>query len=291
MDELARPLGGPEGAAVNNLPDFVIIGAMKCGTSTLHAQLAAQTQFFMSEPKEPNFFSNDEIFAKGEGWYRGLFKDAPEGALKGESSTHYTKLPTYPKTIDRVAALIPDAKFIYLMRHPVDRLVSHYIHEWTQGIITCPIDEAIEKHPELIDYSRYAYQLRPWTERFGKDRILPVIFEEMTAGPDKELKRIAAFLGAKGDVLWRADLEAQNVSAERIRKFPGYELIVGNPVATLLRRTLVPQALRDRVKSNLQMRERPQLSTEKVAALTEIFDRDLAMLEAPMRCESFRRAA
>lgn len=272
------------------LPDFVIIGAMKCGTSTLHAQLAAQPQFFMSEPKEPNFFSNDEIYAKGEDWYRSLFAAAPQGAIKGESSTHYTKLPTYPKTIDRLAALMPDAKFIYVMRHPIDRLVSHYIHEWTQGVITCPIDEAIGKHPELIDYSRYAYQLEPWIARFGRERILPVMFEQMTATPEAELKRIAAFLSAEGEVRWRDDLEAQNVSSERIRKFPFYELIVDNPVATALRRTLVPRSVRDRVKSNLQMRERPQLSAERIAALTEIFDRDLAMLQTPVTCEKFRRA-
>lgn len=290
MDELADAARRPEGAGVT-LPDFVIIGAMKCGTSTLHAQLAAQPQFFMSEPKEPNFFSNDEIYAKGEGWYRGLFKNAPAGAIKGESSTHYTKLPTYTETVDRLAALIPNAKFIYVMRDPIDRLISHYIHEWTQGVIKCSIDEAIEKHPELVAYSRYAYQLEPWIARFGRERILTVIFERMTAEPDAELNRITAFLGAKGGVAWKRDLEAQNVSAERIRKFPGYELIVGNPVATFLRRTLVPQTVRDRVKSNLQMRERPQLSAEKIAMLTEIFDRDLEAL-APIAgirisCASF----
>ncbi len=262
------------------LPDFVIIGAMKCGTSTLHAQLAAQPQFFMSEPKEPNFFSNDEIYANGEDWYRSLFKGAPEGAIKGESSTHYTKLPTYPKTIERLAALIPDAKFIYVMRDPVERLVSQYIHEWTQGAITCSIDEAIEKHPELIGYSRYAYQLEPWVTRFGRERILTVAFEEMTANPDAELKRIAAFLGAKGDVAWKGDLEAQNVSAERIRKFPGYSLIIDNPIATALRRALVPRALRDRMKSNLQMRERPELSAARHTQLAGVFDRDLEALEA-----------
>lgn len=272
------------------LPDFVIIGAMKCGTSTLHAQLAAQKQFFMSEPKEPNFFSNDEIYAKGAAWYRGLFRDAPEGAIKGESSTHYTKLPTYPKTIERLAALIPNAKFIYVMRDPIDRLVSHYIHEWTQGVITCGIDEAIGKHPELIDYSRYAWQLEPWVQRFGKDRILPVIFEEMTADPDTGLMRIAAFLGAEGEVAWKTDLEAQNVSSERIRKFPFYALIVDNPVATVLRRTLIPQSLRDRVKSNLQMRERPELSEGRTKALTEIFDRDLEAL-APIAGIRISRAS
>ncbi len=264
------------------LPDFVIIGAMKCGTSSLHAQLAAQPQFFMSEPKEPNFFSNDEIYAKGEAWYRGLFAKAPKGAIKGESSTHYAKLPTYPKTIERLAALIPDAKFVYVMRDPVERLVSHYIHEWTQGVITCGIDDALEKHPELIAYGRYAYQLQPWIDRFGKNRILPVNFEKMTAEPEAELRRIASFLGAEGDVKWRDDLDAQNVSAERIRKFPFYELIVDNPVATALRRTLVPRSLRDRVKSNLQLRERPQLSAEKIAALSEVFAKDRAALNCLM---------
>lgn len=261
------------------LADFFIIGAMKCGTSTLHAQLAAQPQFFMSEPKEPNFFSDDEIYGRGEAWYRSLFEKAPEGAIRGESSTHYTKLPTYPKTIERLAALTPDAKFIYVMRDPVERLISHYIHEWSQGAIKVPIEDAIERHPELIAYSRYGYQLQPWIERFGKQRILPVIFEAMAAAPDVELKRIASFLGAKGEVRWRGDLEAQNVSAERIRKFPGYALIVENPAAAALRRALVPRALRDRVKAQLQMRERPALSAARQEALTELFDRDLAMLE------------
>jgi hypothetical protein len=263
-----------------SLPDFVIIGAMKCGTSTLHAQLAEHPQFFMSEPKEPNFFSNDEIYARGEAWYRGLFADAPAGSIKGEASTHYTKLPTYPKTIDRLAALIPDAKFIYVTRDPVERLISHYIHEWTQGVITCGIEEAVEKHPELVAYSRYGYQLRPWIERFGRERILHVEFEQMTAEPEATLKRVAAFLGAAGDVAWRHDMEARNISAERIRTFPLKSLVVDNPVATMLRRTLVPRSLRDRVKAKLQMRERPALSDETIRRLRDSFAEDALLSSA-----------
>lgn len=256
------------------LPDFVIIGAMKCGTSTLHAQLAAQAQFFMSEPKEPNFFSNDEIYAKGEAWYRSLFAAAPEGTIKGESSTHYTKLPTYPQTVERLGRLIPDAKFIYVTRDPIERLISHYIHEWSQGVITCGIEEAIEKHPEMIAYSRYGYQLAPFVERFGSERILNVEFERMTAEPQATLERIAAFLGAKGEVRWRDDLEAQNVSAERIRTFPLKSLIVDSPLATAMRRTLVPKTLRDRVKSKLQMRDRPELPEKVRLELQAVFDAD-----------------
>ena len=76
------------------LPDFLIIGAMKCGTSTLQAQLARQPGVFMSTPKEPNYFSDDEVHAQGQARYEGLFSGAAEGDLTGEASTHYTKLPT-----------------------------------------------------------------------------------------------------------------------------------------------------------------------------------------------------
>ncbi|MGB3560491.1 MAG: sulfotransferase domain-containing protein, partial [Geitlerinemataceae cyanobacterium] len=117
-------------------PDFLIMGAMKCATSTLHEQLALQPGFFMSELKEPNFFSNDEQYARGMDWYLSLFQGAPEHSLCGESSTHYTKLPTYPNTIDRIGKHLPQVKLIYVMRHPIDRLVSQYVHEWSQGRVS-----------------------------------------------------------------------------------------------------------------------------------------------------------
>ncbi len=77
------------------LPDFIIIGAMKSATSTLHNQLSAQPGIFMSTPKEPNFFSDDDIYNQGLSWYSGLFSDANARDICGESSTHYTKLPDY----------------------------------------------------------------------------------------------------------------------------------------------------------------------------------------------------
>src|SRR5690606_4205334 len=158
-----------------------IIGAMKSATSTLHEQLALQPGIFMSTPKEPNFFSDDAQFAKGLGWYTGLFAEAEPNALCGESSTHYTKLPTHPHTVERLAAAVPGARFIYVMRHPIDRLVSHYIHGWTMREISEPIDEAIDRHPELIAYGCYAKQLTPYFERFGRDRVLPMFFDRVHA--------------------------------------------------------------------------------------------------------------
>src|SRR5262249_25249044 len=143
-------------------PDFIVIGAMKSATTTLHEQLARQPGIFMCHPKEPSFFSDDEIYARGWGWYGSLFRPAGLAGLRGESSTHYTKLPTYPRTIDRMARDLRRLKLIYVMRHPIDRLISQYVHEVTVGRISAGLREALERHPELIDYGRYSMQLQPF---------------------------------------------------------------------------------------------------------------------------------
>jgi len=272
-------------------PDFVIIGAMKCATSTLHEQLAEQPGFFMSRPKEPNFFSDDDVFARGMDWYQGLFAEAPPGTLRGESSTHYTKLPRHPDALPRLAEALGPRRFVYVMRHPIDRLVSHYIHEWTQRVMEGPIDEAVERHPELVDYGCYAMQLRPWLERFGREAVLPVFFERLAEAPEAELRRVARFVGSAEEVHFRDGLGAQNVSRDRLRRSPLREALMQLPGATSLRRALVPRRVRDRIKARWQMRERPELSPETRAALEGRFDEDLAelggWLRTPLRCQDF----
>jgi len=252
------------------LPDFVIIGAMKCGTSTLAAQLAAQEGVFMTTPKEPEFFSDDAVFARGLAWYENLYADAALGDLKGEASTGLTKLPTHPHAAERLHAAVPDAKLIYITRDPIERLISHYMHEWSMGTIDCGIEEAVERHPELADYGRYEMQLVPWRARFGDDRILRLTLEGMQADPQGTLDRVAAFLGRPNAFAWREERARVNVSAERLRKFPLYELIVEHPIPATLRRALVPRRLREAVKASLRLSERPTLTA---VARRRILDR------------------
>ena len=259
-------------------PDFAIIGAMKCGTSTLHTQLAAQPGVFMSTPKEPNFFSDDTVFAQGMPWYEALFAAAPADALKGEASTHYTKLPTHPHAAARLHAALPDLRLIYMIRDPVERLVSHYIHEWTMGVITAPLDDAVERHPELVAYSRYGMQIGPYVDLYGTDRILVLRLEAMQAEPQAVLDRVGRFLGLDGPLRWDDTQREVNVSAERLRRFPLYDLVVEHPAAAALRRALVPQWVRDGVKNRLRMRSRPTLDAATRARLTRIFDEDAATL-------------
>ena len=260
-------------------PDFIIIGAMKCATSTLHEQLARQKGVFMSTPKEPNFFSDDSQWLRGTDWYAGLFENAPPGALCGESSTHYTKLPTYPSTIARMKRTLPDSvRFIYIMRHPVDRLVSHYIHEWTQRVISCPIQKAVREHSELIAYSRYAMQIEPFLDCFGPERVLPIFFERLARHPQTELERVCEFIGLPTLPQWHDDLGEQNASNQRLRQCAWRDALINAPVLKQLRRALVPQAVRDWVKGFWTMSHRPELGESDIRRLNDEFDKDLALL-------------
>src|SRR5262249_35193630 len=206
-------------------PDFIVIGAMKSATTTLHDQLARQPGLFMSRPKEPNFFSDDENYARGWAWYGSLFRRAGMTDLRGESSTHYTKLPTYPRTIDRMARDLPRLKLIYVMRHPIDRLISQYVHEVTVGRIREDLREAVERHPELIDYSRYSMQLQPYLDAYGPAAVLPVFFPRLVAQSQAELERIGRFLGHAGPIRWDNDLEPQNQGSSRLRPSPVREVL------------------------------------------------------------------
>ncbi len=275
------------------MPDFIIIGAMKSATSTLHNQLGAQSGVFMSTPKEPNFFSDDEVYSQGIGWYSGLFSDADVEDICGESSTHYTKLPDYPDTIQRLKAAVPQPKLIYVMRDPIDRLISHYMHQWSQGVISCDIDQAIDDYPELIDYSCYGLQIKPYLEAFGREAVLPLSFDDLKKNKDKVLNRVGEFIGCTKPLIWVDELAQDNQSNQRIRRFNGYELLVNSMPMAWLRKNLIPQTVRDRVKKQLTMQQRPQISDVQLERMTKIFNTDLKIvgdwLGIELTCESFKK--
>jgi len=285
---------------MEHYPNFLIIGAMKCATSSLHEQLARQPGIFMTELKEPNFFSNDEQYQKGITWYESMFTPDTQDILRGESSTHYTKLPTYPKTIERLRQDIPNTsnlKFIYVMRHPIDRLISQYIHEWSQRIIPTKTDinAAIYEYPELIAYSKYSMQLEPYFESFGQNAVMPVFFERLITNPQLELERICQFIGYPHEAIWHQDLEAQNVSSARMRKSEWRDFLVKTPALRTLRRALVPKSFRQHIRTLWTLKERPQLSSQNLEYLSSIFDPDLKVLGDwlaldLLSCETFKEA-
>ena len=178
------------------------------------------------------------------------------------------------------------------MRHPIDRLRSQYVHEWTQRNVNEPIDVAVETFPELVQYSRYSYQLAPYLSTFGPRQVLPVFFDRIASHPQAELERICRFIGYVGRPEWRDDLGARNVSDQRMRASGWRDRLAYAPGVSWLRRTLVPQGVRDRVKRFWQMSKKPALSTERNNQLKQLFDEDLRQLGdwlgVRLSCDEFR---
>ncbi len=260
-------------------PDFMLIGAMKCGTSTLQAQLACQQGVFMTTPKEPNFFSDDDIYAQGIDWYLQLYADAAPGDLRGEASTHYTKQPTYPQTLSRMQAdLRKPLKLIYMIRNPVQRAVSHYIHEWTMSNMGQDVEAEFSRHTEMIDYGRYAMQLAPFIDAYGLENIHLTSLEQVKADPDGEFAKVVRFLNLPEGATWVHELEAQNVSAERMRKIPLQGLLIDNPVAKALRQVLIPKSIRTKIRQTRTMQTRPEISQTLQRRMEQSFLDDRATL-------------
>lgn len=274
-------------------PDFFIIGAMKAATSTLHEQLSAQPGFSMSQPKELYFFSDDEVWNQGLDWYASHFDGVAATDLCGESSTHYSKLPTYPKTIERLAATIPSPRFIYVMRHPIDRLVSQYQHMQLEGEIQESLETALRARSSgLIEYSCYSKQLLPYLTRFGTEAVLPVFFDRLLQNSQVELERVCTFLDYPETPVWDASRQ-HNVTAERLAVSPARERAKSVPFYHLLRR-LTPEPLINRVRDQWRAGPKPLLSEHDLTGLTEVFDRDLRQLGSwlgtPLTCANFRQA-
>ena len=246
----------------------------------------------MSRPKEPNFFSDDRMYSRGWRWYSSLFASAGEGDLRGESSTHYTKLPDYPRTVARMVRDLPQVKLIYLMRHPIDRLMSQYMHELTTGRIKVDIHDAIERYGELIEYSRYAMQLGPYVDAYGFENILPVFFPRLVRYSQSELERIGRFLNHRGPLRWDTTMKPQNRGNERLRPSPIRQALVQVPVLSALRQRVVPrhwsESLKERWRAQI---EPPSLRPDLIARLRDVFDSDLAQLGSwlgiTLDCDTF----
>jgi len=191
--------------------DFAIIGAQKSGTTSLAYQLSQHPEVVISKEKEPHFFSKRDDWQGALDEYHQLFSHKP-GRCFGEASTSYSFYDEYPKAAARLAQYNPALKLIYLLRHPVDRMESHYNHRLRNGAASRRPLKALSGDPAYIQRSRYFYQLRSYLEHFPKEQLLVLLFEEYTADPLGHLARISEFLNISPEPLAQADLTPKNVS-------------------------------------------------------------------------------
>ena len=179
------------------LPNLVVIGGLKCGTTSLHHYLNLHPEIAMSRPKELNFFVRELNWALGPDWYASHFdRDAP---VRGESSPHYTNLPRFAGVAERMRELLgSEARVIYMVRDPIDRMLSHYLHNVGGGYEQRPLEEALaDAGSAYFARSRYAMQLTPYLDAFGNERVHVVAREELGAERDATMRGVFEFCGVE----------------------------------------------------------------------------------------------
>lgn len=184
------------------LPDFLVIGAMKSGTTSLCRDLEKNSQVFLPSVKEPHTLCMDEVCTKeGRRKYAALFQNATPEQVCGEGSTGYTKRP-YNKGVPERAREVAGEKLklVYIVRNPVDRTLSHHYHMYRAGDAPRDIGEAIKELPRLIDVSRYAMQLTPWLDVFGADNLCMVRFETYIDNRNNTIKKVNKFLSVSSEI-------------------------------------------------------------------------------------------
>lgn len=180
------------------LPNFIIIGAAKSATTTLTTILPRHPDFFISRPKEPKFFGRR--YDKGWAWYGRLFKSGRQHRLRGEGSTMYaSSLSSFAHTPALMHRYLPELKLVYVVRDPLDRIVSQWRHRKGRQRRT-PDFSALMSSRHLrklvVGCSLYHQQLQRFRAFYPDTQIHCLTFEELIAQPRQTLTQLLTFLGA-----------------------------------------------------------------------------------------------
>lgn len=279
------------------LPDFVIIGAARCGTTSLHAYLREHPQVFMSSEKETDYFSlgdlpPDEVPALAAPWraktraeYEDFFRDAGDARAVGEASPTYL---FYPRSAERLRQAIPDAKLICVLRDPVERAYSHFALARKMGFETeTDFEAAVAREDERwrtdrsmrFTYTRASFYhdgLAEFLARFPRERILVLRFEDLSTDTAGTMRRIHAFVGVDPDFV--ADVAVRH-NRSMLPKSGLVREAFGRlfRVRRFLQRNLPPRLVTQ--LGNLIMRPPPGLAKDVRARLVPRFVDDVRRLE------------
>jgi hypothetical protein len=184
--------------AAGALPNLIVIGAQKCGTSVLHYYLGLHPEVTMSRPKELNFFIEERNWPRGVDWYRGQFD--PNANVRGEASPNYSAYPQHQGVPERMAQVVPDARLIYMIRDPLERIAAHWVHNYAKRREKGTLAETL-MHPNTsyVDRSMYAMQLERFLAHYPKERILVFQQSELRHQRMETLRRVFEFLGVDPD--------------------------------------------------------------------------------------------
>ncbi|HWM87528.1 MAG TPA: sulfotransferase domain-containing protein [Kofleriaceae bacterium] len=251
------------------LPNLIIIGAQKCGTTSMHAYLGRHRQIAMSETKELDFFIDRRNWSKGVEWYAAQFSD--DAAVRGESSPNYTWTRAFPGVPERMHSVVPDARLIFMVRDPIQRVISHWIHNYSNGRENRPLAEVVGDH-RYYDRSLYWTQVSAFLEHYDRSRILVVAMDELQKQARETMRRVFDFVELDDDFREPVFAIQRHRSARKRRKTRTGAWIAGTRVGRRL--DALPGALRWPVRELLyrpfsRRLERPELAPAEREQLAE----------------------
>ncbi|MEZ4416741.1 MAG: sulfotransferase [Gemmatimonadota bacterium] len=176
------------------LPNLIVIGAAKSGTTSLSHYLNLHPQVAMTREKELHFFSKPEVWGRGVEWYAAQFDRGT--TLRGEASVTYSSQQRYPWVPSRMAALVPDARLLYIVREPIRRIVSAWGHRYSDGKENRSLDEALEslEGNALVERSLYATQLEHYLPHYPMRSIHVISSEALRSARPDTMAEVYAFL-------------------------------------------------------------------------------------------------
>lgn len=263
---------------------FVVIGAQKAGTTTLHNALRNGGGVLVPQSKEAPFFAVDADYARGEAWFfETHFPNAGSDSILGTVTPHYMYVEP---ALDRLYEHNPELRVLAILRDPLDRAVSHYVMNRRRGVEGRSIDDALRSAAADDDphgYLRrgcYGRLLTRWVSRFGIDKLLLLDFDWLADDPQLVALSLHESIGAVVDV---GDLgRVANASSRLAGTEPLKQMLGSRPFRPL--RRLVPvrarQAVWLRLESGISVggRQRTRPSAEVVGELQTWFASDLDVL-------------
>lgn len=261
------------------LPNVIVIGAMKCGTTSLHRYLDLHPEIQMSRPKELEFFIEERNWDRGPAWYRSRFSAGTR--VRGETSPNYSHRTRFPGVPSRMHALLPGARLIYIVRDPIERMISHWMHQFATEREERPAEEALTepgRDNQYVTRSLYHMQIRHFLDHYDRSQILVLSAERLRRRRHATIRRAYRFLGVDPRFSSYRFRRTRHPSARKRRKTRIGRWLKKTPPMRALRR--VPKRYRwpveDLVYYPFSRRiPRPRLGEEVRAELHERLGEDI----------------
>lgn len=254
-------------------PNLIIIGGLKCGTTSIHHYLGLHPEVQMSKPKELNFFVEELNWDLGSDWYRGRFDD--RFAVRGESSPHYTNLPRFGGVAERIREDCPEARLLYMVRDPIKRILSHWVHATGAGYEPGEMSEVLSRpDTAYVHRSMYWMQLQPYLELFDESRIEVFTQEELQSDRAETMRHAFRYLGVdEGFTHEQFDREWEKSTAKHGDKYQVMERLIKLPGFRSFDRKFdrLPESMRWMVEKVVHDPEQPPAPKPRLP--DELFDR------------------